>query len=267
MPRLMYILSFIFLFQTAGAQLSNRYITNLDVSVSGNKIHINYDLLSDTSQTVYLRFISDSYQFVTPNKLNGDIGQGVGPGPNKHIVWDAMEDMNYLDKKLRPVIFLESSLSRNAISGGPGYASLSLAVPGTGDYFVSDPKQSRIKPYQVTLASFGLIALGMYAGKKRYEEPGELIEKYSWYYSWDPVSREFRYTPVRNEVMSGGKTRYFLFKYDREVLVASGIAVWVADIIYVLGKGTINNKMRSSLSESGLHLSHGKGSIGLGYRF
>jgi hypothetical protein len=129
---------------------------------------------------------------------------------------------------------------------GPEYAMLSLLVPGLGDYFVADPANLRVKPYMKTVTTLGILGLSWLALEKREEVP-PLMAPPGWYLSADaPDGEDYMY--IDHEWMQKpGYTDYFLFEYDAEIIFGIGMITWVADVIWGLRKGVVNQRVMKSI--------------------
>lgn len=242
------------LFFVSGINAQNTDVKNVNIEIKNNKVFVNYDLISnepDKKNTVELFFIDDRFTVKVPKKINGDIGEGIEPGINKTIEWDVFEDNVAIAQKLQPKIIV------NGIKkGGPKNAYLSMLVPGLGDYFVKDHRKMIIKPYIRTAATLGLVVTGIIANEKREE-----IE----IWSYTPTSR-WDLTPKISLI--GTETKYWLFENDTEFLLAAGIALWVADIIWVYAKGLENEKFKM-FSNYSFNINANKGitNFSLSYKF
>ena len=217
-------------------------VDNIDLHVQNKKIIVSYDLIRtkpDQKYSIDLFFIDINYNYIVPNSLKGDVGKSVLGGINKKIVWNLPNDYDYLDFEISPTISLNGNLGVD-IDGGAINALYSLLVPGLGDYFVADHKQMKFKPYYRTALSLGLIALGVYAKNQRYTETIVVYSKGTYDY------RSGTYFPGDEKWISG-ETFYWLFESDAELFIASGIGVWLFDVIWVFAKGQKNEQRKSYL--------------------
>ncbi|MFO7969218.1 MAG: hypothetical protein R6U15_03785 [Candidatus Izemoplasmatales bacterium] len=249
-----YLILITFCLSIAFIHAQESKVENVDLKVKNNKVFVNYDLISndlDKKNTVELFFVDDRFTIKVPNKLNGDIGEGIEPGVNKTIEWDVFKDNVAIAQKLQPKIIV------NGIKkGGAKNAYLSMLVPGLGDYFVKDHREMILKPYLRTVSTLGLITMGVIAKQKRYEE-----EVWGW------VT-----TPNRNDIPKwsylGYETRFWLFENDTEFFLAAGIAAWIADIIWVYAKGLENDKLKMFSNYSfNMNTNNGITNFSLSYKF
>ncbi|MFO7969217.1 MAG: hypothetical protein R6U15_03780 [Candidatus Izemoplasmatales bacterium] len=225
------ILTVIFLSPITKAQEAK--VENVDLKVKNNKVFINYDLISNDlskENSVELFFIDDRFTIKVPGKVSGDIGEGIEPGVNKTIEWDVFKDNIAIAQKLQPKIIV------NGIKkGGAKNAYLSMLIPGLGDYFVKDHRDMILKPYIRTATVLGLVASSIVANYNR-----EKVDTYGW-------SQSYRGWNTSNDpiwAVIGYDYNYWLFENDAEILLAAGISLWVADIIWVYAKGLENEKFK-----------------------
>ncbi len=240
-------------------------VKNLDITVRENRAVIHYDIKTrnpGSNHLVHLEFLDEDYNLITPTLLSGDIGPGIPTGPGRSIEWDITNDMQLLGSRVTPVLFLDGTSRQFSKTGGPRNALLSILIPGLGDYFVADRRLMKIKPLMRTVSSLGLIGLGVYVGNQRYHAEGtweRVIKVDSWRFTGDD-----RFTQKYYE----GDIQYYWFKGDKELLISLGAAIWAADVLWVLAKGTNNVKfMRASTRGSDFKLGYQPGGACLQYSF
>lgn len=236
---------------------------NVNIEIRQNKAIINYEIASrnhGSTHLVFLNFIDDQYNLVTPNLLSGDVGPGIQSGVHNSIVWDISNDVQQLGSDISPVLFIDGYSKQFSNTGGPRNALLSLIVPGLGDYFVADRRMMKFKPYMRTISSLGLIGLGIYVGEQRYRSQGEyklVLKPSAWRYTGDDKYFERFFE---------GDIQNFWFKGDKELFISLGAAIWIADILWVFAKGNSNERfLNSSNKGSNFNLSYQQGIIGLNY--
>jgi hypothetical protein len=231
-------------------------IDNVWMDIVDNKVLIHYninDAGEDDLHNISIRFISDAQELVMPYHLGGDVGPGIRADGEKTIVWNVTEDMSALNRKLSPLIISDMGLSSQKIGSGPGNALLSVFVPGLGDYFVANRREMKFKPLYRTLIALGCTSLGTYAALNR--SPGEPLYSLSQdqtihHYNDKPSTPTYSY-----KFYGYGDTEYAFFKGDAEILLATGIAVWLYDVIWVYSKGSLNRKLKASMKTAPLTLS------------
>jgi hypothetical protein len=236
---------------------------NIGISVDQNKALITFDLpvrRQGSTHLVQLSFRDDQNNLVMPSSLTGDVGASIASGPGKRIEWDMTQDFQQLGSRITPVIFVDGLSRQYSNTGGPRNALLSLLVPGLGDYFVANHRIMVFKPYLRTLSSLGLIALGIYAGNQRYRAEGEyqlFLKPDEWRY--EGLDRFF-------EKYVEGEMQYYWFKGDQELFIALGATLWLTDVVWVLAKGSNNQKfIRSARKGSGLQLGYTPGGLIVNY--
>ena len=236
---------------------------NLDISIENNQATISFDIQHRdplAPHVVDLQFLDENYQLISPKLVSGDVGSGITSGKDKAITWAITNDMDLLGSEITPVIFVNGKSKQFNKTGGPSNAIFSFLVPGLGDYFVADPRLMTIKPYMRTLSSLGLIGLGIYLGEQRYQSEGE--------YRTVLKANYWRYTGLDRfyERYFEGEMQYAWFQGDMEVFVSLGAAIWAADIIWVLARGSNNRKFTKALSQgTSFHLGYVPG--GAGFHF
>jgi hypothetical protein len=216
--------------------------TNITMDVAKDQVVIRYDLLgADTGKihciTVFFSDI-DLTNRIHPTEISGDIGCGIRCGSNKTVVWDISKDRQVVDMALQCNVLIDGVWG-DGKTGGPGYAALSLIIPGLGDYFVADRRQMSFKPWMRTTLALGLVGIGVLSAEKRFREQrmsgGHLIYKY------DNISGGMIPVWVPGRLVNG-PMNYYLFKDDAEVLITAGATIWLADVLWVMNRGRRNQK-------------------------
>jgi len=229
-------------------------VKNVDIDIEENKIIVNYDLIGNNTEdkhNIELFFIDDRYSVQLPKKLSGDIGAGVNSGLNKRIEWDVFTDDVIIAQKLQPKIVV------NGIQKGGSINTLySVFIPGLGDYFVKDHRDMIFKPYYRTLATLGLVGMGIIANEKR-----ERVD----IWGWAPTAW---YDDTPKWSIIGYETKNWLFENDVEIFLISGITLWVADVIWVFVKGAENEKLKIYSNYSfNANVSNGITNFSLSFKF
>jgi hypothetical protein len=226
---LLLLLVFVCTVIEAEGQTSRYEISNVNLEVSQNQLLINYDLMgrnTDESAPVNIYFYDHNYHFIKPRFITPAQRTLVAPGKNHQIKWDVTADMKSIRGEITPLLIAGDPMDHR-FGAGPAAGLLSLAVPGLGNYFVTDTRDQIIKPYMRTFAAYGLIYLGMIASRDR--ERGE--------------------PSLTNDggIWKMGEYEYKYFNGDAEILISLGLAVWVADIIYVVIKGHRNAALKKGV--------------------
>jgi hypothetical protein len=212
------------------AQKNNYRVQNLSLDVSDNQLYVNYDLIGKKSGEpvmVHLFFYDSQYRIYYPKALGPETKQLVKPGLNHSIVWDYSKEMKKIDVELHPYL-IPGKVSSHNFGMGSEAALLSLAIPGLGNYFVTDTRTQLIKPWMKTISSFGLIALGSIAANERYRDDPKLL-------------------PNTGNPYEMGKWNYKYFNSDAEFLISAGIVIWLADVVFVAIKGNHNHKLKRNI--------------------
>jgi hypothetical protein len=212
------------------AQSKKYSIHNLTLQLNENQLQVQYDLIGKkTLEPVKVRllFYDSQYRIYIPKAITPEAGLRVAPGSKRSIAWDFAQDMKKIDVGLHPYLIAGEVTAHN-FGTGPEAALLSLAVPGLGNYFVTNTRHQSIKPWMKTISSWGLIALGTIAANERYRDDPEL-------------------TLDDEKPWKMGDWNYKYFKSDAEFLISAGLAIWVADIVWVAIQGNHNRKLKKSI--------------------
>ncbi len=244
---------------------------NLDITIDQNKAIIHYDIKTrkqGTFHRVDLKFLDEDYHLVSPTLLIGDIGPNISAEKNRTIEWDITNDVQLLGSNITPVLFVDGTSKQFSNTGGPRNALLSLLLPGLGDYFVADRRMMTFKPYMRTITSLGFIGFGYWLGEQRYPGEGE----YQTFVRLTRVPNDIgpgnHYEETFYEKYVEGETQYFLFKGDKEVFMSLGAAIWAADIIWVLAKGSNNVKFLNATTKgSDFHLGYIPGGAAMQFSY
>jgi len=229
----------------------SRTINVIDFKVQDNCLYLEYKLNSNKPEDVLFILWDDDFNPSIPKSVEGSTGNAVKPDGVKLVKWNLYNDNDMLYSKLRPdLIALNDYEGKN----GSQSAFYSMLVPGLGDYFVTDVRSMRFKPYLRTLSALGAISLGLIASNK-IERPAV----YTHYVN--------PWTNTVEERFSGyGNKQYWLFKHDNAFFLTIGLGIWVYDIIWVATKGGKNDKINKLLSNIELTQSP-NGSFALGLNF
>ncbi|MFH0758348.1 MAG: hypothetical protein V2B15_13755 [Bacteroidota bacterium] len=237
---------------------------NVDVSIGQNQAIIHFDIISKNTAAVHvvdLKFLDEDYNLVIPDLLTGDIGSGIPGGSNRTIIWDVTNDLQLFGSRVTPILFINGKSKQFSKTGGIRNAWLSILMPGLGDYFVADHRMMVFKPYLRTISSIGLLGMGIYAGSQRTFEL--TYEKYVKADAWRYAGEDMYYF---KEVK--GAPDYCFFKWDKEILITAGAALWAADILWVLARGSNNTKfLKATSRDSVFNLGYIPGGLAFQYAF
>ncbi|MCD4677627.1 MAG: hypothetical protein K8S18_16775 [Desulfobacula sp.] len=241
------ILMIIFQVMVVAGQHSRPFVRKVFLQAEEDKVAVKYDLKNTNPEKLYrvnLLFVDERFNFIKPDSVFEDIGEGIKGGNNKKILWDVRKDPKRLPGNYQPM-FIIDGIYENGGRGGPSNALLSVPVPGLGDYFVSNVKKRKIKPWHITVSSLGFIGLGIIAGQNRIQE--YVTSKYVYEdWEWDRVNETWTYVNEIRTDVTEGDVKYWLFPNDKEIFFGVGIGIWIADIIYVWAKGAQNKKIQNS---------------------
>lgn len=224
-----------------GQRQKSPAIENVTMDVRNNQVVVNYDIVNSPPGKMHQvdLLFSDKYMYgqVFPKAVSGDVGDSITGGNAKQIVWDIRSDQQVLTGNLRPTLLLDG-VRPDFVQGGPVCGLLSVLVPGLGDYFVAKPSQLKFKPWMKTVSSLGLIALGTYAIDQRYQpmvKSGLIIDEFG------------NSTPT--DGTRPGRTKYWVFPGDGEMLVSMGAVIWFGDALWAVMKGARNRKYKQELQQ------------------
>jgi hypothetical protein len=259
----------LFLAMSAESQKYAPRIENIRMDFVGNHVEITYDITgSGLGHTHDIDFyvVDNIGNLVFPDSLNGDIGDGIAPGRYKKIIWEIYREFDVVYGDFEPHLILDGHESYG-IKGGPGYAALSVIVPGLGDYFVADYRTMKIKPYYKTAFSYGFLALALAADLKREHIPPVMGEP-GWYWHAYPVGDgHYAWVLMYKDVWvkEVGRTEYWLFRYDAEIFLGIGLTAMLVDVIWVARQGFKNSRLRNEFLEK-ISLNPTPGGLQLSFR-
>jgi len=231
-------------------QETKAQISNVRTEMTSRSLVVMYDLMEglDTSlHRVDFTVVDNRGNAVHPDSVYGDLGPGILAGSDRKIVWEIYKEYDVVHGSFRPVLSLDPETSRKH-TRGPEYASLSLLMPGLGDYFVADPKDLKIKPWQKTLFTAGVLGLSWAAWQNRQEIPPVMMPP-GYYISADaPPGALDPYIYIDHEWMAEpARTEYWLFPHDAEIILGIGVASWLFDAIWVARRGVVNNRVHRDI--------------------
>jgi len=137
-------------------------ISNPDIILMGNQIHITYNIEDPNTPAVFsvrLEVTDEGGNLLNAKSLSGDIGEGIIGGKDKKITWDLASDNIFINEDLYFQLYAKASIAPNLNTGKnnslnkAGIIFRSVAFPGLG--------LSRLKggPHWLKgLAGYGCIA-------------------------------------------------------------------------------------------------------------
>jgi hypothetical protein len=228
-------------------------VENIRTEMNKNHLEIRYDISGSQEGTLHqtdLIMVDNMGNIVYPDSIYGDVGKDVEAGKDKVIVWEVYKEYDVIYGNFIAKVVLDAPKNRKHM-GGPEFALLSLLVPGAGDYFVADWKESRIKPYYKTAFTAGTLGLSVAAYMNRAIIPPVMAPP-GYYLSDDAPPGETLAYIDHYWMKVPEKTDYWLFPYDAEVFIGIGLASWLIDVFWVARKGVQNNRVRTEVLD---HLS------------
>ncbi len=230
------------------AQNSSARVENVRTQMTGKSLVVRYDIISPSSESYHhidLVVVDNKGNAIYPDSVSGDFGPLIAVGKDKKIVWDIYREFDVVYGDFKPRVIIDAGDHRKH-ARGPEYAALSLLLPGLGDYFVTDARQLRIKPYYKTALTAGILGLSWAAYKNRMDVPA-VIAPPGYYLSADaPPGEKYKYFPD-GYLVEPASTEYWLFHKDAEIILGIGIASWLFDVIWVARKGVVNNRIYNSV--------------------
>jgi hypothetical protein len=206
------------------------------------KAEFPFEVRSEFSVVDVTKKHSDLYfDKKTDKSYQAEVSRLLKEAPSGEFSWDinrlTINKEDYFDSRM---------LKYKAGGGGPGYAFLSLLVPGWGDRFVSNNKNHATR---ITLLTYGLIGLGV--GCKFYSN-----YEYKQYHAattQEATDIHYKRANFANQAFYG--------------LVAVGGIFWITDIITVWKKGTKNIREQKAFQQShlGIYSEPSSKSTGLSY--
>jgi len=204
-------------------------VTNLHLSSFEGKLEFHFTLKGNSALPVpvHLYFYDSDYRLYRPLQTIPEQGSLMSSGTQHSMLWENAATLYKKGGTLTPVI-ITGNPADFRFGPGPEAALLSLVIPGLGDYVIGNTSEQTIQPWMRTVGAFGLLALGLHASEERYR--GEPIY-------WND-----------NRIWKSGEIHYRFFRNDAELLIGAGIAIWVADVIWVSIRGNKNRSLRKNLN-------------------
>ena len=108
---------------------------------------------------------------------------------------------------------------------------MAILIPGLGDYDMGGNSVQLIKPYKRTISALGLLAMGIDASQQRTRNEASLFFDGQMWKKWKQ-----------------GEWNYLYFRNDADLQISAGIAIWIADIVWVAIRAQKNNTIRRNLN-------------------
>ncbi|MBN1183675.1 MAG: hypothetical protein JXB49_15395 [Bacteroidales bacterium] len=207
-------------------------IANIDFYLFENKIVTVYDIVGSNRYQrfdIKLHFETKEGRVITPTSITGDVGFPVSGGEQKKIYWNVFNDLLELTEEIKPVITIVNTYEE---FGGPANALLSLAVPGLGDTYVRNTKESLLKPYFITAASYGLVGYGIY----------QKIVSNDYFGQYENETNQENFDDLYNKANTA--------HHDFIIFTAIGGTVWLADVVHVALRGKKNTTKNREFYEN-----------------
>lgn len=204
-------------------------IENVDFTVKNNFLIIKYDLVNCPPREIYninVKIITES-SIITPLSVVGDLHK-VPAGRNKKIEWDVLKDRTELIGNIEVVVEIVQTYSTKII-GGPSNVVFSMLMPGLGDIFVNDKRESQIiKWYYVT---------GAFVGSAYLAYSSKLVSN-NYYEQYHNATNQ----SLMDETYKLANDYYHTYQY----MLGVAASIWIGDVIYVLVKGSNNRRAQLS---------------------
>jgi len=150
---------------------------NLRVEHTGAGISIQYDLAgtSTTPMTVRLEatVLPDEAYDLIPRTMRGDVGEGVVPGPNKQIVWDAAKDVEEVQWE-RFKFRLVTSAASGTTASAADRSTVTVFTAPDGAMIALDGRSLGLAPLEIRNVSSGRHRLT--ARKEGYAEMTRVLD-------------------------------------------------------------------------------------------
>jgi hypothetical protein len=248
--RYFFILFCLLIITSLKAQKTSTDIRNINLDIQDNKVIIDYDIVNfnpGQQFNIGIYFLDNEGKSYFPGSLSGDVGENILGGSSRTIIWDVAEDFEELNFTLRPQ-FIINGMRKGATLGGPNNAYLSMILPGLGDYFVVDHKETIIKPYLRSAAYLAFMGLGIKGLNERERvivpvntgNIEQIIVGYTpyGYPIYEDVYDEFGQPVYRYDDQT--RTKSWLFNGDFELFFGAAATIWLLDVLYVANKGKKN---------------------------
>lgn len=186
------------------------YLTQPRLDFDGTKLQVSYDIITDNSSDrfyVWLEIQRSNGEPIQAKSLEGDIGEFISGGTNKHIIWVPENDSVFLDEDIS--VEVKAEKYRKEFARG-GVMFLSMLFPGLGQTVARKSSAG----WLMGLTVYGAAA-GGYLFNKKY------IDNYDKYKNEDDPD-------IRTEYYNKSQLQNSLSK---ALLISAGV-VWTINFIW-----------------------------------
>ncbi len=206
---------------------SNAKVENVDFSVQGETLVINYDLNKGKLGEMFsvsVNIMTKAGKKISAFSFTGDIGKGVYGGKGKKIVWDISKDNVYLDDEITVEVLALSEMQSKQISMG-GALLRSLVLPGWGNTYVKGDGAY----WLIGVAGYGAVAAAAMFNNKAYTSFEDYNDEKE-----DAVKRDQFYTDAED------------YQQKQKMMMYGAVAIWIGDLIWTgIQAGSANAKARN----------------------
>ena len=203
---------------------SKAKVENVDFSVQGETLVINYDLnKGKTGETfnVSLNIMTKAGKKINAFSFTGDVGKGVYGGKAKNIVWDLTKDNVYLDDEITVEVLAQSEIQIKPVSVG-GAMLRSLVFPGWGNSYAKGG------------GAYWLMGVVGYAAAG-----GAVFFNNQAYNSFEDYKKETENAVKRDQLYTDAQD----YQQKQTMLMYGAAAIWAVDIIWTgIQAGSANKK-------------------------
>lgn len=219
-------------------------VSNIRAEADGKRLKVTYSLEGTApTDSVYLQVESRTRGVLPLKTVSGGIGKGVEPGPNKIIYWDYEADgmqpgeSDAVTVRIQSESVLPPPPPVTKLGGGPGYALLSVVLPGVGNIFVQPNRKIGLRPL-VTVSYLGLLAYGL-------SQKSQSNKQYDLYNAQLNESDAQPYYDAANQYHQ----RYYLATRAAAVLM-------LTDVTFTLLRGIRNQRLQRTQPSNRLSLQY-----------
>ena len=216
-------------------------VSDPQMSLVGNRIHIRYDILNSTSSQTYnveLEVKDGQGRLINASFLSGDIGEGVSGGYGKTIIWEYERDDANLGGDIYVLVYVKTMAAPE-----PAYAT--PVKESGGSDMAADRQYSRAGLLLQSVAFPGL-GLSKYKGGPHWLKgvvaygcvAGSVVMNRAAVSTYEGIMEE-----ADLEIKNGLYDQAVTQDNISEILAYTAIAVWVTDLVWTLvGTSGINKQ-------------------------